>query len=656
MKKSILIIAGVLTGIAGFSQVPCEGGFAGEYPCSHVDLQAYMTLNEIGGGNNTNDIWGWTDSESGREFALVGKSTGTAFVEITNPTDPVYLGTLPTQSFNSLWRDIKTYQHYAYIVSEADDHGMQVFDLTKLLDVTNPPVTFEIDGHYDGFGGAHNICINEESGFAYAVGNDNFSGGLEIIDINNPLTPAIAGGFSEDGYTHDAHIVNYMGPDSDYAGKELAFACNEDNIAIIDVTVKTDCQLISHCVYDNPAYTHQGWLTEDHKYFLANDELDEMQQGFNTRTFIFDVQDIDNPVLVGYYLSDNTSIDHNLYVIGDVVYEANYRSGLRMLDGGDMANNNMYEIAFFDVLPDNDLPQFSGSWSNYAWFESGTVVLTDMYDGFFVLKPVLFKTNPAQIEVGCTVDEVTVTFATEVEFEGTLSVTVEGLPGVVTNADSFTAPGNTTITFTGLSALSNGEYDFNYIVTTETSEFKTKGFLVKEGGVPATPVLNEPADISVVGLESVDFAWAADADATEYHLLVASDIMFTTIVVDEVVATNAFTWDSATNGTYFWKVSSTNECGTSSEGGPFSFQVLITDIAEEQASNLFVVYPNPASDSIELKSRKALGDIYIYDLSGREVLTTQSDQSRMVLDITSLTEGVYTVVCSAGTSRLSVVK
>ena len=187
-----------------------------------------------------NDIWGWTDPQTGKEYAIIGLVFGTSFVDISSPENPVYLGELPTHgAFGSSWRDIKVYADHAFIVSEASGHGMQVFDLTKLRNVSNPPVTFTSDAHYGGFSNCHNIAINEASGRAYPIGANTFSGGLNIIDISNPLNPTLIGSFAEDGYSHDAQIVNYIGPDAQYAGKEIAFCFNENTVTIVDVTDAT---------------------------------------------------------------------------------------------------------------------------------------------------------------------------------------------------------------------------------------------------------------------------------------------------------------------------------------------------------------------------------------------------------------------------------
>ena len=192
-------------------------------------------------------------------------TSGTVFVEITDPTSPIYIGMLPTHTECSTWFDAKVYDEYVFIVSEADNHGMQVFDLTQLLntDPATRPIVFTETAHYDQFGYAHNIVINEASGFAYAVGTATYAGGLHIININDPLNPTFAGSYGDDGYTHDAQCVTYDGPDVDYTGREICFCYNENSVTLVDVTEKSSPIEISRTQYQGSKYTHQGWLTED---------------------------------------------------------------------------------------------------------------------------------------------------------------------------------------------------------------------------------------------------------------------------------------------------------------------------------------------------------------------------------------------------------
>ena len=363
----------------------CINGMADGYACESVDLQAFLSITEMGGSSSTeaNDIWGWTDTTTGKEYALVGLTTGTAFVDISDPTQPIYLGSLATHTNSSLWRDVKVFSDHAFIVSEAAGHGMQIFDLTELRNVSSPPATFSNTAHYDGFGSAHNIVINEGSGFAYSVGSNTCAGGLHMVDINNPLAPTDAGCFSSDGYTHDAQCVMYTGPDAEHNGKEICVNSNEDTITIVDVTNKSNVIQLSREGYPNSEYVHQGWFTEDQRYFYQNDELDE--NGGNTRTLIWDLEDLDDPFLTSDYFGPTTAIDHNLYVRDNLVYESNYTAGLRILDISDP--ETPVEVGFFDTYPANNAGSFNGAWSSYPFFASGNVIVNSIEDGLFIVKP-----------------------------------------------------------------------------------------------------------------------------------------------------------------------------------------------------------------------------------------------------------------------------
>ena len=384
--------------LAPLALTTCDGGSADGYPCENVDLLAFMPLSSIGNGQG-NDIWGWTDSQTGKEYAIMGRTSGTSFVDISDPENPVYLGNLPTSSLSSTWRDMKVYQDHVYVVADsAGSHGMQVFDLTQLRNVASPPATFSETTVYNNFGSAHNIVINEDTGFAYAVGvssgTTSCSGGLHMINIQNPANPVFAGCFSDDGYTHDAQCVTYNGPDADHQGSEVCFNSNEDTLTIVDVTNKSAPVQLARIGYAGSRYTHQGWLTEDQQYFLLDDELDEQQNGHNTRTFMWDVSNLDSPSLIGTYTASTPNIDHNMYVKGDYVYQANYRAGLRILDISNIGASSLSEVAYFDIYPANDSANFNGAWSTYPYFDSGVVIVSGIEQGLFILRPNLGGVTP----------------------------------------------------------------------------------------------------------------------------------------------------------------------------------------------------------------------------------------------------------------------
>lgn len=383
--------------------VDCTEGIAGQFGCSNVDLLSFMTVEDLMGtasGSRTNDVWGWVDAETDREYALVGRNDGMTFVDVSDPANPVVKGNLPlTEGANpNVWRDVKVYADHAFIVADgAGQHGVQVFDLRRLRENTEEPMTYSEDAIYDGIASAHNIVINEDTGFAYAVGSsgggESCGGGLHMIDIKDPLAPVFAGCFSDTntgrsgtGYSHDAQCVIYEGPDVDHQGKEICFNSNETALSISDVTNKEAPIALSSAEYPNVGYAHQGWTTDDFEYFYMNDELDELQgKVVGTRTLIWDITDLDDPQLAKEFVSENLSSDHNLYIQGNLMYQSNYLSGLRIFDISDRINP--VEVGFFDTVPHgDDEPSFGGSWSNYPYFPSGTILITSGNEGLFIVR------------------------------------------------------------------------------------------------------------------------------------------------------------------------------------------------------------------------------------------------------------------------------
>jgi choice-of-anchor B domain-containing protein len=403
--------------------LPCVNGMAGTFPCNKVDLAALLPVTDIDGttaaGSTANDIWGWTDPLTDKEYALVGLSNGVAFVDVTNPTAPVYLGNLPTHVDDPnlrLWRSVKVYRNHLYVVSEITNHGMQVFDLTQLRNVTSPQ-TFSETAHYNNFSRAHTIAIDEETGYVYLAGSRPAAGrtpgvdtcsdsvtdstgklvgrGLHVVDVRDPAAPAFAGCVDNDGYTHETQCVIYRGPDAQYRGREVCFNANEDTLTVVDVTNKSAPQQLSRTTYapyvvNNVyrGYMHQGWLTGDHARFLLDDELDEQNQQLpKNRTMVWDVSDLDAPFVQGIFQGSTQSIDHNQYVRGLQAFQSNYRSGLRVIDVRNAPAASLSEVAFFDVYPVDDAAAFNGTWSNYPFFASGTVIVSGIEQGLFVLRP-----------------------------------------------------------------------------------------------------------------------------------------------------------------------------------------------------------------------------------------------------------------------------
>ncbi len=561
----------------------CVDGFAGTYPCEKVDLMSFLPLAQMGGGSG-NDIWGWVDPLTQREYAIMGRTSGTSFVDVTDPSNPVYLGNLPPHGADSSWRDMKVYANHAYIVSEASGHGMQVFDLTQLRSIPNPPVTFAETAWYSDFGSAHNIVINEDIGYAYAVGTTTCGQGLHFVDITDPAAPINAGCHVENDYTHDAQCLVYQGPDAAYQGRSICINSNEDRFNVIDVTDHSNPIVVSSTFYAGDGYTHQGWLTEDHQYWLLDDETDEQTFGHNTRTRIFDVRDLDAPVLIGTFDGPTTAIDHNLYTLGGYAYQANYRSGLRILDLADVANGNLSEVAYFDIYPSSDSANFNGAWSVYPYFPSGNVIVSGIEQGLFVLRPVLdpeFQMNLSERTLAiCDPGQATtdVDLVDRNGYVGDVTLSVAGLPAGASasfGTNPVAVPGSTVLTVS-TSVVAPGAYP----VTVEG----TDGILTKNrpltleiaNAAPGGPTPLSPPDAAVDVSRAPVLEWTAAVQGFGYVVEIATDDRFGNIVYTRATtATTAFVdppLDPLT--TYFWRVRATNGCGTGLASPTFRFTTL----------------------------------------------------------------------------------
>lgn len=461
--SNVLLMASLFLGVPAISQTPCENGLAGIYECENVNLLAHVAPSDID-GVLTNEVWGWTDPLDGKEYVILGTSTGVYFFDIIDPVHPVKLGYLPKHTFNSLWRTLRTYQNYLFVCSEANGHGMQVFDLTRLRDVENPPVTFDEDAHYNGFGNCHSIAINEEVGYAYACGTSTYAGGLHIVNIQNPLEPVIAGGYDLNGYTHEAGVWIYDGPDTEHTGKTIAICFNgnvSEPLTIVDVTDPSDATTVSLTAYPQQSYCHQGWFTQDKAYLLVNDELDEYNGlADSLHTHIFDVHDLDNPVYLGYH-NGGTAIDHNLYIIGNIAFQSNYTDGFVMLDVSDVADTSLQRVAWFDHYPGGDPEIFQGEWMNYPYFGSGIIPVTDIYNGMFLLQPDFVRVSgPENV---CSDDVLVIIIELLPGFEGPFELEWLSLPEGMVVSSQLTENDEISVSLS-MSGITDGIHEVSFVV------------------------------------------------------------------------------------------------------------------------------------------------------------------------------------------------
>ena len=360
-----------------------------EFPSSGIALRSWIPVVDFdAAATAANDCWGYA-SPSGREYALVGLSLGTGFVEVTDPGNAQIVDVLagPTSS----WRDIKTYQDYAYAVSEGGA-GIQVFDLGQIDSGTVSLVNTVTTG---GRSSTHDVAVNTESGMLYRVGGggSNPVQGLRIYSLAEPSLPVFVGEWN-DRYCHDAQVVTWS--EAPYDGVEVAFCYANDTggggnpgIEILDVSDPENVTTIGSInlsiapIFSHPAsYSHQGWLSPDRRYVYFDDEVDEQVFGRTTTTRVIEVSDLSNPTQVATFSNGNTARDHNLYTQGELIFEANYTSGLRVFDAGEPLAP--FEFAFFDTYPVDDLANYNGLWGVYPYLPSGTIIGSDIEMGLFV--------------------------------------------------------------------------------------------------------------------------------------------------------------------------------------------------------------------------------------------------------------------------------
>lgn len=353
-----------------------------------IDSVAFLSASSML-AEHVNDIGLWLDEETLESYLLVGCDNGTAFVKMLPGGQPMYMGKLPTTTVVSLWRDIKVLNDHAYVVSEAPAHGMQVFDLTALRDwhPLDGVQDWEPDAVIAAPGSAHNLAVLPEADMVIQLGSNSFGGGAVLFDASDPGAPFLAGGWSEQGYLHDAHALRYDGPDEEHHGKDLLFAAAGSRLSILDISDPSDVLLIGESDYPQSVYTHQVWVSESQDHAFLGDELDESQLGGGTKTIVFDLTDLDAPFVHDIHESELQATDHNQYGHGEWLFQSNYSAGLRMLSSAWPELPVLSESGYFDPLPDVEGAGFQGAWSHVILADQGLVAFTSINEGVWVVRP-----------------------------------------------------------------------------------------------------------------------------------------------------------------------------------------------------------------------------------------------------------------------------
>ena len=337
--------------------------------------QASLNMVQIGNlsyNQDLNDIWGYVDHD-GNEHALVGCANGFSYVDISNPSNPEEVFFI--SGSNSVWRDLKTWNNYAYVTTEAAD-GLLIVDLDDLSGQTYTYWT-------DQFMRAHNIYI-DENGFAYIFGSqDGPTDGAIILDLNtDPMNPSVAGLFDA-YYLHDGMVRgDTLWGAAVYEGVLTAVDVSDKANPVILGSTPTSCN-----------FTHNAWVSDDGNYVFTTDEQSDCNVGAYDVSNISDIQQID---LIQSWNNENgfPVIPHNTHVLGDYLVTSYYTSGVTVIDASDPFN--MVEIAYYDTSPDYEGGEFEGCWGAYPFLPSGLILASDQQTGLHILEiaePVYGCTN-----------------------------------------------------------------------------------------------------------------------------------------------------------------------------------------------------------------------------------------------------------------------
>jgi choice-of-anchor B domain-containing protein len=448
--------------------VNCVQGLAGQFPCRNVDFLAQISLNQFTSQPaSASNVWGFVDLNDNREYAVVGLSNGTAVVEVTDPVNPRQVATIPGPA--SAWREVKIYQEFhvptnryrafAYITTEASNAGLQVINLgglpatvtlaTTLIDTATQHTAYISNIDY-----STNMALPDAQAFLWLAGSDVGNGSWRVYSLDNPAQPQFIRQ-APDGseYVHDATSLLITDERTTQCALahnpcEIYVDFNQNTVDLWDVTDKTAPVRLSSTTYADASYTHSGWPTTDQRRIFVHDETEEIRRGLFTQIYTMNVDDLLNPFIVASYQGPDTTTDHNGYTKGSLLYVSHYRRGLVVFDAS--VPEALREVAHFDtfLVPAANSAGTDGAWGVYPFFPSGTVVVSDISNGLFVLRDLAADFSQSAGRIGFVgvaaaasegAGTVRVTVRRNAGFAGAVSIDYATSDGTATAGNDYTA-------------------------------------------------------------------------------------------------------------------------------------------------------------------------------------------------------------------------
>lgn len=392
----------------------CAGGTAGGFHCQAIDLQSQLALGDLPRAHGAaNDVWGYLDLNSDREFALLGLDNGVAVVDLSDAGAPRHVQTIPGQ--RTTWRDIKLHQYfdpsrgrwqaYAYVSADRASERLLVLDLSGL------PNSVSVAGRETAETSAHNLLVaNVEPGTGvtlpglqpvlFSSGSDLDGGALRSYSLADPARPALLRVFT--GHSHDVASVviedERLGQCPGASTRcVLAADASENDLQLWDVSDPAAPRLLAAFGYPNLGYVHSAAFTDDGRFLAVQDELDEENFGLPTTARLFDLADLSAPVLWAVWEGPTRAIDHNGFFRGNRLYLSTYTRGLTVLDVSQPGAPT--QAGYFDTYPVDDGAAFSGAWGVYPYLPSGNLLVSDIQGGLFVLQEQGIDNRPGAVRL-----------------------------------------------------------------------------------------------------------------------------------------------------------------------------------------------------------------------------------------------------------------
>lgn len=479
----------------------CTQGFAGPFPCRNVDFLGQIPLNGFSSKPaSAANLWGFVDLNDNREYAVIGLRNGTAVVDVTDPANPREVGTVAGNV--SAWREVKVYQYrdntanryraYAYITTEAPTSGLQVLDLSGLPNAVSLATTLTDTGRQ------HTLYISNvdygtmvakpgAEAFLYVAGSDINSGSWRVYSLANPAQPAlITAAPPGSQYMHDStslYITDARATQCEpgHDPCQVLVDYNENSVDLWDVTNKAAPVKLSSTTYPSVEYTHSGWPTTDQRFLFIHDELEEIRRGLSTQIYTMDLANLRAPTIVTSYTGATTTTDHNGYTKGNLYYVSHYRRGLVVFDATNP--NQLREVANLDtfMVPAPNVSGTDGAWGVYPFLPSGTILISDISNGLFMLKDkaATLGASPGAIGfIGTAVTsaenagDVTIRLQRNGGTQGEVSIQYATADGTAASASDYTAR-NGTLTW---AAGDNSEKTITVPVTNDTQNESDETF------------------------------------------------------------------------------------------------------------------------------------------------------------------------------------